>query len=212
MDEEKKKKIELQVKQKFQLGRARLFRVEEERRVRAEIAKDKEHLFAHFEQHGLILERELTKCLARLLMNFSKIASYGGVLAGYRVFKLGLELGQDRARFYLFEYLQKHPDARNEELVRFLDRKNGRLAALKTRKNDPLWAPLPPTWRKAFERSKIEYLEGEFWETALREFPELVRPYLARTKKSAKEARVKNALYNWPEIIKQHKKRRKKAR
>src|SRR5208283_3373453 len=107
MDEEKKKKIELQVKQKFQLGRARLFRVEEERRVRAEIAKDKEHLFAHFEQHGLILERELTKCLARLLMNFSKIASYGGVLAGYRVFKLGLELGQDRARFYLFEHLQK---------------------------------------------------------------------------------------------------------
>lgn len=143
MDNEKKKQIENRVGEEFQIGRARLFRVETERKVRAEIAEDKARVFAAFKQLGTQRELELTEGLARLLINFSKLASYRGVLKGYHLFHTGIRLGEDRARFYLVEYLQTHSDAKNDELVRYLDRKNGRLSALKTKKDDKLWAWLP---------------------------------------------------------------------
>ena len=115
-----------------------------------------------------------------------------------------------RARFHLFDYLQDHPDATNEELIRYIERKNGRLVELRTKKDDDLCAPLPPSWKEAFEERNIPYVEGEYWETALSKFPKLVMPCLSRAKRQAKEARVKYALYNWPEIIEQHKKQRKR--
>ncbi len=211
MDDAKKKQIESGVREEFQMGRARLFRVETERKVQAEIAEDKARVFAAFKQLGPQRELELTEGLARLLINFSKLASYRGVLKGYHLFHTGIKLGEDRARFYLVEYLQAHPDADNSELVRYLDRKNGRLSALKTNQNDPLWAWLPRSWNEEFRKRGIELQPGEFWETALDQLPELVMPYLSRAKKMARQARVKNALFSWPRIIKEHKKRRKNS-
>jgi hypothetical protein len=210
MDQERKKQIRSGVREEFRVGRARLFRVETERKVRAEIAEDRNRLFAAFKQLGPQKELELTQCLGRLLMNFSKLASYRGVLEGYEVFRTWLKLNEDRARFYLVEYLQTHLGAENSELVRYLDRKNGRLSALRTTKNDPLWAWPPRSWEESFRERHIELCEGEFWETALKEFPELVMPYLSRAKKMAKEARVKNVLFVWPRIVREHRKRRKK--
>ncbi|MGO9862308.1 MAG: hypothetical protein ACLPLR_01750 [Terriglobales bacterium] len=211
MDDKKKKQIENGVREEFRVGRARLFRVETERKVRAEIAEDRNRIFAAFKQLGLEKELELTQGLGRLLINFSKLASYRGVLEGYHLFRTGIKLGEDHARFYLVEYLQMHPDAENSELVRYLDRKNGRLSVLKTNQNDPLWAWLPRSWNEEFRNRGITLREGEFWEMALKEFPELVMPYLSRAKKMAKEARVRNVLFSWPQIIKEHKKRRKKG-
>jgi hypothetical protein len=100
MDEQKKKKIRQEVHEDFKLGRARLFRIEAEEKARAEIAEGWSRLFAAFKQLGPPeKELELTQCLGRLLMNFSKMASYRGVLEGYNVFRTGLELGEDRASY-----------------------------------------------------------------------------------------------------------------
>jgi hypothetical protein len=211
MDEQKKETIRQEVREDFRLGRARLFRVEDEEKARAEIAEDRGRLFAAFKQLGPPeKELDLTQRLGRLLMNFSKLASYRGVLEGYNVFRDGLELGEDRARFYLMEYLQTHPDADNDKLVRCLDGKNGRLSELKTHEDSPLWAPLRPSWEEKFRKKNIPLHEGEYWETALKEFPKLVMPYLSRAKDMAKEVRFKNVLFAWPRIVREHKKRRKK--
>jgi hypothetical protein len=211
MDNTERKAIRERVRKDFRLGRARLFRIEDEKRARAEIADDKRQIFAAFKQIGLEREAELTQRLAHLLMNFSKLASYRGVLEGYKIFQTGLELGEDRARFYLVEYLQSHPKARNSELARYLDRKNGRLAELRTNKDDPLWAPLRPSWQEMFLRKNITLCEGEYWETALKEFPDVVMPYLSRAREMAEEPRFKNVLFTWPRIIREHKKRRKRS-
>jgi hypothetical protein len=211
MDEQKKEKIRQEVREDFRLDRTRLFRVEAEEKARAEIAEDKSRLFAAFKQSGPPeKELELTQCLGRLLMNFSKMASYRGVLEGYNLFRTGLELGEDRARFYLMEYLQTHPDAENLELIGYLDRKNGRLSELKTEKDSPLWAPLRPSWEELFRKQSIPLQQGEYWETAFKEFPKIVMPYLSRAKEMAQEARFKNVLFTWPRIIKEHKSRRRR--
>jgi len=210
MDEENKERIRQKVREEFRLGRTRLFRVEAEEKARTETAEDRSRLFAAFKQLGPERELELTQSLGRLVMNFSKMASYRGVLEGYNLFRTGLELGEDRARFYLMERLQDHPDADNGELIRYLDEKNGRLAELKTSKDSPLWAPLRPSWEELFRQKNIPLQEGEYWDTAFKEFPKLVMPYLSRAKDMAQEARFKNVLFTWPRIIREHKSRRKK--
>jgi hypothetical protein len=154
----------------------------------------------------------LTQCLARLLMNFSKLASCRGVLEGYNIFRIGLELGEDRARFYLMEYLQTHRGADNEELTEYLDGKNGRLAKLHTADDSPLWAPLRKSLQKMFEREEILLIPGGYWGTALRNFPEVVRPYLSLAKRKAQEPKFKNVLFTWPRIISEHKRQRKARR
>jgi len=82
MDEQKKETIRQEVREDFRLGRVRMFRVEGEQKLRAEIAEDRSRLFAAFKQLGPDKELELTRCLGRLLMNFSKMASYRGVPGG----------------------------------------------------------------------------------------------------------------------------------
>ena len=159
-------------------------------RCEPKLPRDRTRIFAAFKQLGQQPELELTQKLGRLLMNFSKLASYRGVLEGYHLFQTGIKLGEDRARFYLVEYLQTHPDAENSELIRYLDRKNGKLSALKTNQNDPLWAWLPRSWNEEFRGRGIAVHPGEFWEDALKHFPELVMPYLSRAKKMAKQPRV----------------------
>ena len=209
MDEARKREIRDDVRKEFRLGRAALFRVEAESKLRAEIAQDRERVFAAVKELGSQRELELTQALGHLLMNYSKLASYRGVLEGHEVFRLGKKLGEDRARFYLVEYLQTHREAGYEELVAYLDRKNGRLSALKTTKDGPLWAGLPRSLEDSFRERGIQPFPGEFWETALREFPWAVMPYLSRAKKMAKEPRVRNVLFSWKRIIREHRKRRK---
>lgn len=209
MNDDDKRKIREQVREEFQIGRARLFSLKNEKKLRKEIAEDKERLFELFKSQGLLKQQEFTECLARLLINFSKMASFRGILKGYETSEYAIELRKERARFYLFEYLQKHPGATNRDLVAYLDAKNRRLDALRTLPNDPLWAPLPSAWRRKLEGQKLECRAGESWATALKELPTLVMPYLARIRKMAKDSGVKNVLFNWPEIIKRHKRERK---
>jgi hypothetical protein len=198
MDQQDRRRIRREVREEFQLGRALLFKVEVEKAVRAEIDKDRTRLFDLLKQLPLEQQLEAANCVKRLLVNYSKLASYRGVLKGYDVFRTRLQLEQDRARFYL----------ENEALVKYLDTKNGRLSALRTSKDDPLWAWLPRSLEKAFRSASIPIRDGEFWEEALKRFPEKVMPYLSRAKRMAKTPIVKNTLYVWPRIVREHKKRR----
>jgi hypothetical protein len=211
MDQRGRRRIRGEVREEFQLGRALLFKVEVEKEVRAEIDKDRARLFHLLKQLPPEQQLEAANCVKRLLMNYSKLASYRGVLKGYGVFRTRLKLEQDRARFYLVEYLQDHREEKNEnqDLVKYLDTKNGRLSTLRTRRDDPLWAWLPRSIEDAFRRDKTPIREGEFWEQALKKFPEKVMPYLSRARKMAEAPSVKNTLFVWPRIVREHKKRRK---
>lgn len=209
MDEQDRGRTRREVREEFQLGRALLFKVEVEKQARAEIDKDRARLFDLMRQLPQEQQLEAANCVKRLLMNYSKLASYRGVLKGYGVFRTRLKLEQDRARLYLVEYLQKHPKAKNDELVEHLDTKNERLSKLRTPKNDPLWAWLPRSLEEAFHRANIPIRIGAVWEDALKEFPEQVMPYFSRAKKMAKSSTVKNTLYVWPRIVREHKKHRK---
>ena len=209
MDEARKRGIRDDVRKEFRLGRAALFRIDAENKLRAEIAQDRERVFAAFKELGSNWELELTQALGRLLMNYSKLASYRGVLEGYHLFQVGIKLGEDRARYHLIIYLQDHSTATNRDLISYLDAKNHRLLTLRTSKNDPLWAWLPRLWEEKLKSQGIECHPGEFWEAALEHLPDLVMPYLSHAKRMAKQPRVKNALFSWPRIIREHRKRRK---
>jgi hypothetical protein len=210
MDRQRKSEIRREVRTEFRLGRARLFRVEEEDKARGEIADDKARIFAAFKQLGQKRQLELTQCLGRLLMNFSKLASYRGVLEGEKIFRLGMELGSDRARFYLIGYLQERPDASFEELCAYLDRKNSRLSALRTSKDSPQWARIRPSWRKELQKLNLDPppSEYELWRTALKKFPKRVEPYLSKTRKKAADTTIRNIFFAWPRIIREHGKQR----
>ena len=75
-------------------------------------------LFANFKQQGLVKQLELMEALEKLLMNFSMKASYQGIFKGHQIFSEGFKLGADRARFYLIEYLNAHPEANNTDSLR----------------------------------------------------------------------------------------------
>ena len=212
MDEKRRQEARQKVREEFQFGRARLFRPDVERRVYAEMGEDGERLLAHFMQPVTAENLELLRCFKRYLLNFAKVASYRGVLKGYNLFDLGMKLGEDRARFYAIEYLRKHPEAKNEELVEFLDGKNSRLIALMTSKDDSLWAWLPRSLEQRFNDNKIPLLPGRLWSTALETFPDPVMQYLSRVRKMAKTVEVTNALFIWPRIIREHRKRREKPK
>ena len=209
MDDRKAKRVRQKVKQELRLGRVRLASLKGEKKLLAQNNLDRERLFAFFKLQGLEKELELNQTLLRLLMNYSKLASYRGVREGFRIYEYAAELREDRARFHLFEFLRKHPEATNQELVKYLDTKNGRLALLRTLPSDPLWAPLPPAWKSKFKERGLVYCAGSYWRVTLKEMPTLAMPYLARIRKMAKDAKVNNVLFNWPEIFKRHKRERK---
>jgi hypothetical protein len=210
MDENEVLRVRQKVKEELRLGRVRLASLKGEKSLLVQNRQDRERLFAFFKRQGLEKELELNEVLLRLLMNYSKLASYRGVREGFRIYEYADELRKDRARLHLFEYLRKNPEATNQELVKYLDTKNGRLALLRTPPSDPLWAPLPPEWKSKFKERELVYIAGGYWKVTLKEFPTLVMPYLARIRKMAKDAEIKNVLFNWPEIFKQHKRERKK--
>jgi len=209
MDDSKVQTVRQKVKEEFRLGRVRLASLKGEKKLLAQNNQDRERLFTFFKLQGLEKELDLNQTLLRLLMNYSKLASYRGVREGFKIYEYAAELREDRARFYLFEYLRKHPEAKNQELVKYLDTKNGRLALLRTLPSDPLWAPLPLAWKSMFKERELVYCAGSYWKVTLKELPTLVMPYLARIRKMAKDARLNNVLFNWPEIFKRHKRERR---
>jgi hypothetical protein len=212
MNEDDERRVQQKVHEEFQLGRARLFSLKNEKKLRAEIAEDKERLFELFRSQVLSKQLEFTECLARLLMNFSKMASYRGILKGFEIKETAIKLHKDndRAQYHLFAFLQEHSEAKNKELIACLNTRNGRHQELKTPHDDPQWAPLPPPLRKRFGNRKID--PDEWWDTAMTEFPDEVRIYLARVKREAKKVEVKNVLFNWPKLVELHKKERKKKK
>lgn len=209
MDDSKVKRVRQKVKEEFQLGRVRLASLKGEKKLLAQNNQDRERLFAFFKLQGLEKELVLNQTLLRLLMNYSKLASYRGVREGFKIYEYAAELREDRARFYLFEYLRKHPEATNHELVKYLDTKNGRLVLLHIRPSNPLWAPLPLAWKSKFKEKGLVYCAGAYWKVTLKELPTLLMPYLARIRKMSRHAEINNVLFNWPEIFKRHKRERK---
>lgn len=209
MDDSKVQGVRQKVKEELRLGRVRLASLKGEKRLLAQNHQDRERLFAFFKLQGLERELELNEVLLRLLMNYSKLASYRGVREGFKIYEYAAELREDRARLHLFEFLRRNPEATNQTLVEYLDTKNGRLAKLKTKRDDPHWAPLPVEWMERLVKDRVSLKDDSSWETALEELPTLVMPYLSRVKRMANEAMVRNVLFNWPEIFKQHKKERK---
>lgn len=209
MDDTKVKRIRQKVKEEFRVGRVRLATLKGEKKLLAQNNQDRERLFAFFKSQGLEKELELNQTLLRVLMNYSKLASYRGVREGFRICAYAAELRADRARLHVFEYLRKHPEATNQELVKYLDTTNERLAIRDTPPSDPHWAPLPAAWKRKFKERGLLYCAGAYWKVTLQELPTLVMPYLARIRKMAKDARVNNVLFNWPEIFKRHRRERK---
>jgi hypothetical protein len=209
MDDRKVLMVRQKVKAELRLGRVRLASLESEKSLLAQNHRDRERLFAFFKLQGLEKELELNEVLLRLLMNYSKLASYRGVREGFQIYEYAAELREDRARLHLFEYIQKRPEATNEQLVEYLDAKNGRLAKLKTNRDAPHWAPLPTDWKMRLDKQKVAHHDDSSWGIALAQLPTLVMPYLSRVRKFAKEAKAKNVLFNWPKIFKQHKRERK---
>ncbi len=209
MDDSKVQRVRQKIEEEFRLGRVRLASLKGEKNLLAQNNQDRERLFAFFKLQGAEKELELNQTLLRLLMNYSKLASYRGVREGFKIYEYSAELREDRARLHLFEYLRTNPEATNQKLVKYLDTKNGRLALLHTPPNDPHWAPLPPAWKSKFKERGLVYCAGAYWKVTLKELPTLVMPYLARIRKMAKDAEIKNVLFNWPEIFKRHKRERK---
>ena len=167
---------------RIRLERAGLFRIAAEKKLLAEISEKETLLCANFAQPGLTEPQKLVNTLGELEICYRKHASYYGLLEGYKLASRGLALGHDRARFHLLMYLFAHPKAGNNELVRFLDRKNGKLNEQRIKKDSPHWAWLPRSLEEQFRRRGTQRFIGEFWESALREFPNPTMEYLSRTK------------------------------
>jgi hypothetical protein len=209
MDEERYRKMREKVQAEL-IGCVKLASLPLSKKVSREIVEDRIRLFEFFKSHGLVKELELNETLLRLLMNYVKMASYHGVLKGFEIERQAAALRKDKARYHLLVFLKKNPDATNQQLIRHLDRKNGLLAEHNTSPSDSQWAPLPPSLRRAFKKQGLKQYNGEYWETALKEFPEPVMQYLARIRSAAKKVKVKNVLFNWPDIVYRHKRERKK--
>jgi hypothetical protein len=208
MDDEGIRKMRQKVQAEL-IGCVKLASLPLSKKVSREIVEDRIRLLEFFKLQSAEKELELDEALLRLLMNYVKMASYNGVLKGFRIERQAAELRKDKARYHLCVFLQKRPDATNIQLARHLDKKNERLAESKTDANDAAWAPLPPSWKKAFNKRGLPMEVGEYWQDALTEFPTVVQPYLSKARNFAKATTVRNVLFNWPDIVLRHKRERK---
>src|ERR1700734_3598591 len=75
-----RRRIRREVSHQFQLERASLFRLEKEEKLRRGIARDRGRLFQAFKERLGSDGLELANCLKRLVMNFSVLASYRGIV------------------------------------------------------------------------------------------------------------------------------------
>jgi hypothetical protein len=210
MDAKKADAIRKQSHEDFVFGRARLYRVSETKKVTAEMEHDRERLFALFKEQGLEKQLEHTECLKRLLLNHNKLASYKGFRDGYRLKEEQLDEMSDPASYRILTYLWKHPDAKNEDIAKYLDRETLRLSSLSAN-HVPLFAPLPANITKILRANHVSMYKGDQWKRAL-ENPLSkggLTEYLSRRRAASKDAHLKNMLINWPRLFKQHKLERK---
>jgi hypothetical protein len=210
VNKQKQLKVRQNVHKEFQFVRASLFRVEKEQELHSQIAEDKQRLFRAFKERLTSDGLELSNCLKRLVMNFSTLASYRGILKAHRVFKLGMSLGEKKAVEYIIRYIYKHPDATDEQLCSHLDKTNKRLYQInKTNVKGNLWARTPKEWLPEIKKKEPTVGYDNTWETALEHLSGRVSTYLSRARKMAKDEAVREALFLWPHVLREHRKRRK---
>jgi len=205
-----RRQIRREVAHQFQLERASLFRVDKEEKLRREIARDRGRLFQAFKERLGSDGLELANCLKRLVLNFSVLASYRGIVKGHRMFKLGRSLGEHKALEYIIRYLAKHPDSTDRKICSHLDGKNRGLYRLnRLNKAGPLWANVPRKWKVEMKKQGVSVDFDHAWCMALTHIPGRVMTYLSRARKKANDKHVKEAIFIWPRVMAEHRKRRK---
>ena len=210
MDAKKADAVRQKTHEDFVFGRARLYRVSEEKKALAENEQDRERLFALFKEQGLEKQLDYTECLKRLLLNHSKLASYTGIREGYRLKEEQLDEMSDPASYHILTYLWKHPETENKEIARYLDRESLRLSTLANGRS-ALFAPLPDNIRKTLRANQVPLFKGLQWQDALKHplSKDGLAQYLSRRRADSKDAHLKNMLINWPRLLKLHKQQRK---
>jgi hypothetical protein len=212
MDAKKSDAVRQQTHEDFVLGRARLYRVSEQKKARAQNEQDRERLFALFKEQGLEKQLEYMECLKRLLLNHSKLASYNGIRMGREQVETQIKEMSDPTSYHILTYLWKNLEADNQKIARYLDRETLRLSTLSLNR-DPLFAPLPANIIKILRTNHVTVYKGEQWKKAL-EHPLTkggLTEYLSRRRAESKDARLKNVLVNWPKVFKLHQQQRKAA-
>src|SRR5665213_3600415 len=193
MDAKKADAVRQQTHEDFVFGRARLYRVSEEKKARAENEQDRVRLFALFKEQGLEKQLEYTECLKRLLLNHSKLASYNGIRKGREQVESQIKEMSDPTSYHILTYLWKNPDADHQKIARYLDRETLRLSSLSLNR-DPLFAPLPANVTKILRANHVSMYKGEQWKKAL-EHPLSkggLTEYLSRRRADSRDAHVKN--------------------
>jgi hypothetical protein len=209
MDKDRLQRIQQEAKRDFFGGRGRLCSVVEMEKIKRELREDEERLFALFKAQELGYGLQCSESLKRIVLNYCKLASYKGIREGISIQNDLEEIQSDRAKHYVLTYLLNHPKAKNEELVAYLDGKNGRLATLRTSRSSPHWAPLPQPLQKLFVKHELKISDDDGWQTAIDEFPGQTRIYFSRIRQLSKDNRIRNILEYWPSILKRHKRERK---
>jgi hypothetical protein len=210
MDAKKADAVRQQTHEDFVFGRARLYRVSETKKVTAEMEQDRERLYVLFKGLGLEKQAEYTKCLARLLLNHNKLASYNGIRSGREQVETQIKEMSDPTSYHILTYLWKNPEADNQKIARYLDRETLRLSSLLL-KGAPLFAPLPANITKILRANQVSMYKGEQWKKAL-EHPLSkggLTEYLSRRRAASKDAHLKNMLINWPRLFTLHKQQRR---
>ena len=197
------------------MTRAGLFRASAREKLEHEMSEDEQVIFASFRACGDKQQSlELFKRFRRHLLNSSALASYHGMVHGYRCFELGRQFPKE-------QFSQKHSGRCIIECIRRERRKNGnqelkvsdqKLCAYLSREG----VPIPITWeapisrfiskfpKRFFRKFKVHRPGESPWEEALLACPKLVAPYLSRYRKYANDTQVLNALFVWPRLIRKH--------
>ena len=110
MDEERFRRMRQKVQAEL-VGCVKLSSLPLSKKVSKEIVEDRIRLFEFFRSQGLEKQVELNETLLRLLMNYVKMASYHGVLKGFKIEEQAAKLRKDKARYHLAVFLQKQPNA-----------------------------------------------------------------------------------------------------
>lgn len=209
MDKDRLQRIQQEAKRDFYSGRGRLCGVAEMEKTMKELREDEARLFALFKAQELGYGLQCSESLKRIVLNYCKLASYKGIREGIRIQKDIEEIQSDRAKYHALKFLLGRREAKNKELVDYLDAKNGRLATLRASRSSPLWAPLPEPLRKLFVEHQLKVFDEESWKTAMDEFPSQTQIYFSRIRKLSKDNHIRNVLEYWPSILKRHKNERK---
>ena len=100
MDEERFRRMRQKVQAEL-VGCVKLSSLPLSKKVSKEIVEDRIRLFEFFRSQGLEKQVELNETLLRLLMNYVKMASYHGVLKGFKIEEQAAKLRKDKARYHL---------------------------------------------------------------------------------------------------------------